>query len=55
MRWTTYNRLMDRLVAADDAADERLVLAARWVLVLSRAALVPLMGNPVSDLVRAGF
>jgi hypothetical protein len=24
MRWTTYNRLMDNLVAADGAADERL-------------------------------
>jgi len=31
MRWVTYNRLMDRLVAADGVADERLVLlAARW-------------------------
>ena len=29
MRWATYNRLMDRLVAADGVADERLVLAAR--------------------------
>jgi hypothetical protein len=28
MRWATYNRLMDRLVAADGVADERL-LAAR--------------------------
>jgi hypothetical protein len=28
MRWATYNRLMDRLVAADDVTDERL-LAAR--------------------------
>jgi hypothetical protein len=26
MRWTTYNRLMDELVAADDVADGRLVL-----------------------------
>jgi hypothetical protein len=25
MRWATYNRLMDRLVAADGVADERLV------------------------------
>jgi hypothetical protein len=32
MRWTTYNRLMDKLVAADGVADERLVLlAARWL------------------------
>jgi hypothetical protein len=32
MRWTTYNRLMDKLVAADRAADERLtLLAARWL------------------------
>ena len=32
MRWTTYNRLMDRLVAADGVADERLILlAARWL------------------------
>jgi len=32
MRWTTYNRLMDKLVAADGVADERLIrLAARWV------------------------
>ena len=31
MRWTTYDRLMEKLVAADDVADERLVLfAARW-------------------------
>jgi hypothetical protein len=28
MRWTTYNRLMDKLVAADGVVDERL-LAAR--------------------------
>ena len=32
MRWTTYNLLMDKLAAADDVADERLVLlAARWL------------------------
>jgi hypothetical protein len=32
MRWTTYNRLMDKLVAADGVADERLILlAARWL------------------------
>jgi hypothetical protein len=32
MRWKTYNRLMDRLVAADGIADQRLVLlAARWL------------------------
>jgi hypothetical protein len=32
MRWTTYNRIMDKLVAADDIADERLVLlAAQWL------------------------
>jgi hypothetical protein len=32
MRWATYNRLMDKLVAADDVADERLILlAARWL------------------------
>ena len=31
MRWTTYNRLMDRIVAADRIADERIfLLAARW-------------------------
>jgi hypothetical protein len=31
VRWTTYDRLMEKLVAADDVADERLVLfAARW-------------------------
>jgi hypothetical protein len=31
MRWATYNRLIERLVAADGVADERLVLlAARW-------------------------
>ena len=35
MRWATYNRLMDRLVAADDVGNERLVLLAarsltRW-------------------------
>jgi hypothetical protein len=28
MRWTTYDRLMDKLVAADDVADGRLVLLA---------------------------
>jgi hypothetical protein len=28
MRWTTYNRLMDKLVAADGVADERLILLA---------------------------
>ena len=33
MRWATYNRLMDRLVAADGVADERLVPAARaWAI-----------------------
>ena len=32
MRWTTYNRLMDKLAAADGVADERLILlAARWL------------------------
>jgi hypothetical protein len=32
MRWTTYNRLMDKLVAADGVADERFVmLAARFL------------------------
>jgi hypothetical protein len=32
MRWTTYKRLMDKLVAADGVADERLILlAARWL------------------------
>jgi hypothetical protein len=31
MRWATYNRLMVKLVAADDVANERLTsLAARW-------------------------
>jgi hypothetical protein len=31
MRWTTYNRLMDKLVAADRLSDQRLImLAARW-------------------------
>jgi hypothetical protein len=29
MRWATYNRLMDRLVAAGRVTDERLALAAR--------------------------
>jgi len=29
MRWTTYNRLMDKLVAADEIADARLLLAAQ--------------------------
>jgi hypothetical protein len=28
MRRTTYNRLMDKLVAADGVADERLILLA---------------------------
>jgi hypothetical protein len=33
MRWATYNRLIDRLVAADGVADERLVPAARaWAI-----------------------
>ena len=32
MRWATYNRLMDKLVAADDVADERLILLAAWWL-----------------------
>jgi hypothetical protein len=33
MRWATYNRLMDRLVAADGVADERLVPAAKaWAI-----------------------
>jgi hypothetical protein len=32
MRWTTYNRMMDKLVAAEGVADERLLmLAARWL------------------------
>src|SRR5262249_1236406 len=32
MRWATYNRLMDRLVAADAVTDEQLILlAARWL------------------------
>src|SRR5262245_47942088 len=32
MRWTTYNRLMDKLVAADEVVDERLApLLARWL------------------------
>jgi hypothetical protein len=31
MRWTTYNLLMDKLVAADDVADERLALLAAWL------------------------
>jgi hypothetical protein len=31
MRWPTYSRMMDKLVAADRLADEQLVvLAARW-------------------------
>jgi hypothetical protein len=31
MRWTTYNRLMDKLVAADRLTDARIImLAARW-------------------------
>ena len=28
MRWTTYNRLMDKLVATDGVADERIILLA---------------------------
>ena len=32
MRWTTYNRIMDRLVAADRVADERLILLASRLL-----------------------
>jgi hypothetical protein len=32
MRWTTYNRLMDKLVAADDVADGQLVLLAARLL-----------------------
>jgi hypothetical protein len=32
MRWTTYNRLMDKLVAADDVADEKLALLAARLL-----------------------
>jgi hypothetical protein len=32
MRWTTYDRLMDKLVAADDVADGRLVLLAARLL-----------------------
>jgi hypothetical protein len=32
MRWATYNRLMDRLVATDGVADERLVLLAARLL-----------------------
>jgi hypothetical protein len=32
MRWKTYNRIMEKIVAAGDVADERLVmLAARWL------------------------
>jgi hypothetical protein len=32
MRWTTYTRLMDKLIAADRVADERLIThAARWL------------------------
>jgi hypothetical protein len=32
MRWATYNRVMDKLVTADDVANEQLVLlAARWL------------------------
>ena len=32
MRWTTYNRLMDKIVAADRVADARIImLAARWM------------------------
>jgi hypothetical protein len=31
MRWTTYNLLMDKLVAADGVADERLALLAAWL------------------------
>ncbi len=31
MRWSTYNRIMDELQAADRLADERLIiLAAKW-------------------------
>jgi hypothetical protein len=28
MRWTTYNRLMDKLVAADRVADQGLIMLA---------------------------
>jgi hypothetical protein len=32
MRWTTYNRLMDKLVAADRLTDARIItLAGRWM------------------------
>ena len=32
MRWTTYNRLIDKLVAADEVVDEQLApLMARWL------------------------
>ena len=32
IRWTTYNRMMDKLVAADHVADKRLIrLAVRWL------------------------
>jgi hypothetical protein len=32
MRWTTYNRLIDKLIAADGVADGRLVLLAARLL-----------------------
>jgi len=45
MRWATYNRLMDRLVAADGVADE---LAARLLgpVLINRPGMSPLSGKP---------
>ena len=32
LRWTTYNRLIDKIATADRIADQRLVhLAAQWM------------------------
>jgi hypothetical protein len=36
MRWATYNRLVDRLVAADGVAEERLLKAARLLWATGR-------------------
>ena len=38
MRWTTYNRLMDRLVAADGVAEERLKAGALATVFLDELA-----------------
>jgi hypothetical protein len=32
MRWVTYNRIMDKLIAAEGVADERLIMVAARLL-----------------------